>query len=178
MVKKGDLISRIQILQGDITMVNVNAIVNAANPSLLGGGGVDGAIHRGAGPGLLEECRKFGGCDYGEARITSGYNLKAKYIIHTPGPVYRSGNNNESQTLTSSYRNSMQLALEKTVESIAFPAISCGVYGYPVDQAATIAVSVLLKYSVLTDIDAIYCVCFGDEIFSAYQIALKANTSR
>lgn len=129
---------RIEIKQGDITKLNVDAIVNAANTSLLGGGGVDGAIHRAAGPQLLAECRTLGGCPTGEARITKGHNLNASFVIHTVGPVY-SGKLKDAGLLTSCYQNSLQLAVDNRIETIAFPAISCGVYGYPIGQAAQIA---------------------------------------
>jgi O-acetyl-ADP-ribose deacetylase (regulator of RNase III) len=132
------LFQRIEIKQGDITKLNVDAIVNAANTSLLGGGGVDGAIHRAAGPQLLAQCRTLGGCPTGEARITKGYNLNARFVIHTVGPVY-SAKPKDARLLTSCYQNSLQLAVDNRVETIAFPAISCGVYGYPIDQAAQIA---------------------------------------
>ena len=130
---------KIEVIQGDITTLDVDAIVNAANTSLLGGGGVDGAIHRAAGKGLLEECRTLGGCPTGEARITGGYNLAARHVIHTVGPVY-SGKPRDKTLLTGCYRNSLQVAADNNLTSIAFPAISCGVYGYPIEQACKIAV--------------------------------------
>lgn len=134
-----EILDRIEIAQGDITKMNVGAIVNAANKSLLGGGGVDGAIHRAAGRKLLEECRTIGRCPTGEARITKGYNLPARYVIHTVGPVY-SGKTQDSLLLTQCYSNSLQLAFEYNITSIAFPAISCGVYGYPINEACKIAI--------------------------------------
>ena len=133
------ILEKLEVLQGDITQLEVDAIVNAANTSLLGGGGVDGAIHRAAGPGLLGECRTLGGCPTGEARITGGYNLAARHVIHTVGPVY-SGKPRDKTLLTGCYRNSLQLAVDSNLTSIAFPAISCGVYGYPIEKACKIAV--------------------------------------
>lgn len=140
-----EILDKIEIRQGDITKLAVDAIVNAANSSLLGGGGVDGAIHRAAGPELLKECRTLGGCPTGEARITGGYNLAARHVIHTVGPVY-SGKPRDKTLLTGCYRNSLELAVENNVRSIAFPAISCGVYGYPIENACKIAVDTTCSF--------------------------------
>jgi O-acetyl-ADP-ribose deacetylase (regulator of RNase III) len=142
---KKKITDMMEIMQGDITKLDVDAIVNAANRSLLGGGGVDGAIHRAAGPKLLEECRNLGGCDTGDAKITKGYNLKARHVIHTVGPVY-SGKAQDGRLLSQCYFNSMRLASDNKLKSIAFPAISCGVYGYPVEEACKIAVDTVRKY--------------------------------
>jgi O-acetyl-ADP-ribose deacetylase (regulator of RNase III) len=139
------ILDKIEIKQGDITKLEVDAIVNAANKSLLGGGGVDGAIHRAAGPELLEECRTLGGCPTGEARITKGYQLPARHVIHTVGPVY-GGKPEDSRLLTNCYENSLKLAVENNVKSIAFPAISCGVYGYPIQEACKIAVDTTCNF--------------------------------
>ncbi len=136
-----EILNHIHIKKGDITEEKSDAIVNAANPSLLGGGGVDGAIHRAAGPGLLKECRALGGCNHGEAKITSGYNLPAKYVIHTPGPIYRNGQKGEPEILRNSYYNSLKLAKGNNLKSITFPAISTGVYGYPAEEACEIALT-------------------------------------
>jgi O-acetyl-ADP-ribose deacetylase (regulator of RNase III) len=146
MTDNKSLLTHLHVTQGDITKESTDAIVNAANPSLLGGGGVDGAIHRVAGPGLLAECRTLGGCPHGEARITKGYNLKAKHVIHTPGPIYRDGRHGEPEILRNSYLNSLLLAKEKKLKSISFPAISTGVYGYPKEEACRIAIETSLVF--------------------------------
>jgi O-acetyl-ADP-ribose deacetylase (regulator of RNase III) len=142
---KKKLIDKIEARQGDITRLEVDAIVNAANTSLLGGGGVDGAIHRAAGPALLEECRRIGGCPTGEARITRGYNLPARHVIHTVGPVFR-GRPQDRELLTACYRSSLSLAFENKIGSLAFPAVSCGVYGYPMADACRVAVDTTLAH--------------------------------
>lgn len=142
---KKEILDKIEIAQGDITRLDVDAIVNAANTSLLGGGGVDGAIHKAAGPGLLEECRTLGGCPTGEARITGGYYLAARHVVHTVGPVYRAKPRDKT-LLAGCYRNSLQLAADNNLTSIAFPAISCGVYGYPIEQACKTAVDITCTF--------------------------------
>lgn len=142
---KKQTLDKIDVRQGDITKVVVDAIVNAANTSLLGGGGVDGAIHRAAGPQLLEECRSIGGCPTGEARITKGYRLPARHVIHTVGPVYR-GTPRDRELLASCYRNSLSLAVQHQLTTVAFPAVSCGVYGYPIEEACRVAVDTTVKF--------------------------------
>ena len=162
--------NKIDIVRGDITKLKVDAIVNAANTSLLGGGGVDGAIHRAAGPKLLEECRTLGGCRPGEAKITRGYNLPARFVIHTVGPVWSGGNRDEAKILGNCYRACLQLAVENQIKSIAFPAISCGAYRYPIGEAARVALQSTRDFLGPVDkIDKVIFVLASDEIVSAYQ---------
>jgi O-acetyl-ADP-ribose deacetylase len=170
------LLTRVSLVEGDITKLQVDAIVNAANTSLLGGGGVDGAIHRAAGPELLAECRTLGGCPTGEARITAAYRLPAKYVIHTVGPIWAGGGRSEPELLARCYRNSLALATSHQVTKIAFPAISCGIYGYPIEEACQIAVHETTAYLESNEIpESVIFVCFGREIFDAYQAALRAS---
>ncbi len=173
------IINRLHVKKGDITAERVDAIVNAANPSLLGGGGVDGAIHRAAGPELLEECRTLGGCKHGEARITKGYRLPARHVIHTPGPVYRDGSRGERETLKNSYWNSMQLAMEHKLSSIAFPAISTGIYGYPKEEACEVAVDTVLEFCASRGYTAdVYYVLFDNENYTIYNNYLNHLRSK
>lgn len=162
--------TRFEIIEGDITTQKVDAIVNAANESLLGGGGVDGAIHRTAGPELLVECRSLNGCAIGEAKITKAYNLPSKHVIHTVGPIWRGGDNNEAKLLANCYRNSLNLATKHNLKSIAFPSISTGVYGYPIDLASKIALNEISNYlNKHQEIEKIRIVCFGKDDFQTYQ---------
>ena len=162
--------AKIDIVRGDITKLDVDAIVNTANTTLLGGGGVDGAIHRAAGPEMLAECRTLGGCQPGEAKLTRGYRLPARFVIHTVGPVWTGGKRHEPQILANCYRNSLQLAVENRINTIAFPAISCGAYGYPIQEATRIAVETTREFLGKNDkIEKVLFVLWAEDIYEAYR---------
>jgi O-acetyl-ADP-ribose deacetylase (regulator of RNase III) len=166
---------RLEIIQGDITTLDVDAIVNAANKSLLGGGGVDGAIHRAAGPELKAECRTLGGCETGEAKVTRGYRLKTRYVIHTVGPVWQGGEHDEDRLLANCYSNSLALAKARGLKSIAFPAISTGAYGFPPDRAAAIAVRTLAKeLEGDAQFERVILCCFSRDSAKHHEAALRA----
>jgi len=168
---------RIELVQADITRLEVDAIVNAANTSLLGGGGVDGAIHRAAGRGLLDECRTLGGCPTGEAKITKGYNLPAKWVIHTVGPVWHGGRHGEDELLASCYRNSLALTEKHGIRTIAFPAISTGVYGFPMERAARIAVKEVAGFlEQNTSVEKVMLVCFDKFAHDVFAKALRETS--
>jgi O-acetyl-ADP-ribose deacetylase (regulator of RNase III) len=176
MRNQADPIAKIEVVCGDITQEETEAIVNAANRSLLGGGGVDGAIHRAAGPGLLTECRALGGCPPGQARITQGYRLKAKWVIHTVGPIWQGGTNGEDETLAACYRNTLALAVARGIRSISFPAISTGAFGFPAHRAARISTKEVREF--LSDcprIDRVRFVCFDPDCLEHYRQALAGG---
>jgi O-acetyl-ADP-ribose deacetylase (regulator of RNase III) len=165
--------ARLELVEGDITKQDTDALVNAASQSLLGGGGVDGAIHRAGGPEILAQCRRLGGCEAGDAKITTGGNLNAKYVIHTVGPVY-SGRPRDEELLASCHRRSLEVASENDCKSVAFPAISTGVYGYPLDEAAPIALQTVIDYlKSHDDIALVRFVLFGQTAYEAFQLALE-----
>ena len=165
--------AKLEVLKTDITTLAVDAIVNAANSSLLGGGGVDGAIHRAAGPDLVHECRLLGGCKTGQAKMTKGYRLPARYVLHTVGPVWRGGENGEPELLASCYRSCFALAEKHEIRTLAFPAISCGIFGYPIEAATEIAVrETIAALEKNPSIESVVFACFNDEIFAAYKDVL------
>jgi O-acetyl-ADP-ribose deacetylase (regulator of RNase III) len=165
---------KIEITRGDITKLEVDAIVNAANTTLLGGGGVDGAIHRAAGPELLAECRTLGGCHPGEAKMTRGYRLPVRFVIHTVGPIWRGGKHDEARILANCYRNSLQVAVKNEIRTVAFPAISCGAYGYPIEEAARIAFKTTREFLAVSDeIEKVIFVVWGEDVYEAYRQALE-----
>ena len=165
---------KIELARGDIAKQDVDAIVNAANTTLLGGGGVDGAIHRAAGPELVAECRTLGGCRPGEAKITRGYRLPARFVIHTVGPVWRGGKHDEARILANCYRSSLKLAAENEIKSIAFPAISCGAYGYPIEEAAHVAFNATRDFLAANDeIQKVIFAAWGEDIYDAYERLLE-----
>lgn len=167
------MINRLDVIKGDITKQVVDAIVNAANSSLLGGGGVDGAIHRAAGPELLMECRQLHGCKTGQAKITKGYKLPAKWVIHTVGPVWHGGNMGEDELLASCYKSSLELAVKNGIKTIAFPSISTGAYRFPVERAAVIAINEIKRFLETTsDIEKVFIVCFDDNTYREYMKAI------
>ena len=169
--------SILELIEGDITEQETDAIVNAANSSLLGGGGVDGAIHRAGGPKILEECKKLGGCPTGEARITTGGKLKARHVIHTVGPVYSGGKQRESELLANAYKNSLNLASKYKHKSVSFPSISTGAYSYPINEASTIALKTVIDYlKTYTDIKLVRFVLYGQKAYQVYEKALQELT--
>jgi O-acetyl-ADP-ribose deacetylase (regulator of RNase III) len=171
-----DITRRLEVVQGDITTMDVDVIVNAANNSLLGGGGVDGAIHRAAGPRLLDECRTLGGCATGDAKITRGYDLPARWVVHTVGPVWHGGGRGEDDLLASAYRRSLEVAAENGARTVAFPSISTGVYGFPVERAAPIAIREIAHFLRENDsIDKVYMVTHTPEAYEVYRRALEES---